>query len=386
MAAGQKVMALAAVLVLGACAAAQPDLGAGATCRVRNTTCVKATNTDYAFQMGAGLLQSIYTLTPERCAVACALQGFTVGAVGGANYCMCDSQPRGTPQPESSCTRKCPGNTTLPCGGASGQLTQFSFECSSNTYRATAWRACGGEPTGCFVDDVTAQLEPFANMPTATPASCAYMCYNLGYAVAGVSMGPIPGNTICSCGRRGTATAGKPAAASSCSAPCSGNKTATCGGVGFVMKVPASCPWWVAGAPRACSIAEPVCTDGYQNGARPLIYNAAMTRNNSHEFCAFYCNALGYARAGVDANSACHCDVSTSVMGTVVDNSRCTGAPCPGNTSESCGGPNTGGLLQYSFACTQVLSRCVDNRCVPAGAAPGLPAAVCSATCGPSDE
>lgn len=117
----------------------------------------------------------------------------------------------------TGCTMPCSGDATQLCGGSNAVLVT-----TNPTTMVQNW-----QPAGCWSDHYpTARMlsGPSTSSGAMTPASCLAYCFSQGQAVAGLEYA-----SQCFCG---SALGGSSAAldASSCSYPCSGNSSATCGG------------------------------------------------------------------------------------------------------------------------------------------------------------
>lgn len=273
---------------------------------------------------------SASTMTTTICKQACQSRGFTYAGTQSGNACWCGNTFTQTQNlmPSSQCSTPCVGNTTQTCGGS----------WRMDVYNATGVRA----PTngvegylGCF-SDFYGTVNSFTFQSNIMSSDiCKKQCKYRGYSIAAID-----GGKTCRCGNKAPVAL---VGLTGCTTPCVGTTTnETCGSS-------SAASTYSTDALTTNAINENLAgPGGYVGCTTDGTKSRALTNNfrwnppnnsNSKRTCLAGCAQLGYAMATMSNGGECTCgslpDWSNGVIYTIdTDCNR----PCPGNSTEMCGG------------------------------------------------
>jgi len=316
---------------------------------------------------------SLYTYTPsatnfkltvEFCATACKAQGFTHAALStptaGNNQCDCGTAASfAAPLTATTCTSACTGGTGKQlCGGTSsfsiyGTGANGLQQVTGTTTKSFAASAAipAAVYLGCYVDSTTSRrLEIKAvNVDTInlTPSKCVAACSAMGLTYAGVEYG-----SECWCsntappawtGAQSTSDRAIFGKYDDCSMACSGATGLACG-AGNRISIYSNGGAQVANSGTATTttlsngyVYQGCAADQYPTGR--VLRTEITVSGNSPLVCSNACATLGYVYAGVEFGTQCFC--ASSFTGTLPGNIEPScNMPCPGSTTEFCGGSN----------------------------------------------
>lgn len=203
-----------------------------------------------------------------------------------------------------------------------------------------------GFPLGCWLEGSTrrALQDAWFEDDNMTPLMCSQLCGN--YTLFGLEYGG-----QCTCGNNIIPGRAFPVADSSCTIPCAGNSSLSCGGSGafyIYQQLPPPPPppsglfSNVSFTPGGC-LAEP------PNGARALNAYVLADPSMTPAFCAEICGLSNYLYYGVEYGNECWCDNSITSGAAFVDPSKCN-LSCAGDATQSCGGTLTMNLWNGTYS------------------------------------
>lgn len=172
-------------------------------------------------------------MTVGLCATLCQSNGYTVSGVEYSTQCFCGNQiinGGALAKTDKDCAMTCGGDSTQTCGGpnrlsvySNGTIQTIGIPVPQ-TSGLGEWRY-----EGCYTDSVNGKTLPnqiiLANNNSAQ--SCLGLCKSYGYPVGGMEYG-----RECYCGDPSDVTAAMSTkvAEGDCTAACTGNASAICGG------------------------------------------------------------------------------------------------------------------------------------------------------------
>nr|XP_036580691.1 WSC domain-containing protein [Colletotrichum truncatum]KAF6788686.1 WSC domain-containing protein [Colletotrichum truncatum] len=313
-------------------------------------------------------------MTIEKCVAFCA--GYTFAGVEWSRECWCGNSfmPGSKVAPSSDCSMTCTGNKFQYCGegnrlsvytiGDAKQIESSSSSSSASTSVLSATRSATGstsstsasatpsaaanllpagwERRGCWVDNANGRILPFQAPEDAklTIAKCAQYCESKGYTVAGAEW-----FTQCFCGNAIYGGGVETTDIASCSTPCGGNDTETCGGPNRMNIISKGVPvTYAPPVPQKSGLngswTYEGCVEDNVGGKRTFgqqtIYAGTLTAG----LCLDACAKFGYMAAGLEYGEECYCGDPANIAtagAKFVDESRCS-ITCAGNATGICGG------------------------------------------------
>jgi hypothetical protein len=187
------------------------------------------------------------------------------------------------------------------------------------------------QPTGslgCWYEGTRGRALPLQYIaPDMTVAKCAAYC--AAYAFYGLEYAD-----ECYCGNA-IINGAYQTEASACDTPCGGNSSQVCGGNNLLSIYQSNVPGG-AGGPAPYTYAAVGCYAEPAQG-RALQRVIASTQQTL-EGCFGTCSNGQFAYAGLETGQECWCGNALNPAATPVAASYCD-MPCPGNSSQICGGP-----------------------------------------------
>lgn len=189
---------------------------------------------------------------------------------------------------------------------------------------------------GCFEDPSSPEraLLYNSNLPTdaMTVEKCVAFCKGNLYEYAGLEY---YGQCFC-----GSSVNGPQLPESSCTFPCTGNSSQTCGG-NDIISVYQDPTFPIVDDTTISDFQSIGCYSEGSNG-RSLAWRQDQVSSTSLtiESCLSACKKGGYSFAGVEFAQECYCGVVLGNGTLPVDSSQCN-MPCTGDDSETCGGRGT---------------------------------------------
>lgn len=273
---------------------------------------------------------SASTMNTTICKQACQVRGFPYAGTQSGNQCWCASEFTQSQNlmPSSQCATPCAGDASQTCGG----------NWRMDVYNATGVRA----PTngvqgylGCYSDFYNTVNSFTFQSNIMSSDICKKQCKYRGFKIAAIDSGK-----TCRCGNTQPVTL---VGLTGCTTPCVGTTTnETCGSS-------SAASTYSTDAITTNAINENLAGAGGYVGcttdgklARALTKNFRWnppTNTNSKQTCLAGCAQLGYPMAAMSNGIECTCgtlpDWNNGVIYTIdTDCNR----PCPGNSSETCGG------------------------------------------------
>jgi hypothetical protein len=175
------------------------------------------------------------TLTPQKCAQACAAKGYKISGTEWAQQCFCGNQiinggKKATA--ETECNTPCSGDTKQMCGagGRMSIVSQGAPEIVLPPAVQTGGLIGSWTYTGCYQDNVNDKRTFYWQLyfpGTMTANLCLARCQKYGYMAAGLEYGE-----ECYCGDpQNIVTSGSQKLPDAqCDVLCAGNSSAYCGG------------------------------------------------------------------------------------------------------------------------------------------------------------
>lgn len=236
---------------------------------------------------------------------------------------------------------------------------------------------------GCFSDLSSPRALLFSGPSTSnmTVETCVAFCKGNDYKYAGLEY-----YKECFCG---VSVNGPQVNESSCSFPCTGDKTETCGGNDFINIYQDTTFPTVDNT--VISDYKPMGCYSEGSSGRSLAWrqNQINATTMTVESCLFACKGGGFSFAGVEFGQECYCGVVLG-NGTLPLSSTSCNMPCAGNSSETCGGRSTLNLyvakdLESTQPCnggglSSSSSSIVTSTTTSLGSSSSLPAAATSSS------
>lgn len=258
-------------------------------------------------------------MTIETCKAGCAQFGYDFAGVQNKNVCNCgNTAPSSRRMPHENCDNRCGGDNTQFCG-SSGFMDVFDIKDfdAGETSSSASYK-------GCFQDTSNPRgLSSYVwSSDSMTKEACRSSCKELGpYTLAGVQNG-----NQCYCGNAWAA--GKILPDSSCSTPCKGNTTTTCGGS------MTSAVYNTTTAPDIRKTKPEGWAGCYPSSAFSLGFYGSSGMTNAN--CQASCATQGFAYSGVRSGTNCYCAQTLPEASKRSPGVLCN-QPCAGNSSETCG-------------------------------------------------
>ncbi|TVY83567.1 WSC domain-containing protein [Lachnellula suecica] len=302
-------------------------------------------------------------MTEESCIAYCNTNNFAYAGTEYSTQCYCgnDLASGSTTAANTDCDMACSGNSTEPCGGPN----RLSLFWSGKTVAAPANELTIGNYNyyGCMSEATNGRALASASSSgsTMTNEVCASFCS--AYAYFGTEYGD-----ECYCGNSFSAGS-TPALTSDCSMACAADSSEFCGASNRLTvyarngtsNSPSSTGTATTAASATATVAAPTgfpagwtsqgCWVDGANG-RILTHQQADNNNNTLQICAQACYSQGYSIAGTEYGVQCFCDNYIYAGGALAASQTDCNDPCPGATSENCGGGNR--MTIYSNSTPQV--------------------------------
>ncbi|KAK9789619.1 hypothetical protein SCARD494_08890 [Seiridium cardinale] len=247
-----------------------------------------------------------------------------------------------TAQISTTTTTKAPatssGTTNTATGAGPGTAVSSSAAAASGL-------PAGWTSQGCWLDGPNGRIMPTFQAPdsqTLTPQSCAQLCFSKGYNVSGTEYA-----AQCFCSNAIYNGGAKASDQTKCNTACSGDKTATCGGAGYLSIISnGPPPTYQPPTPQTGGLNDTWtyqgCFPDNLNNKRTLPWQLYLPGTLTASNCLYQCGQFGYMAAGMEYGEECYCgdpqDVS-AVGATKQPEIDCNIA-CAGNASAICGGGN----------------------------------------------
>lgn len=264
------------------------------------------------------------TMTTESCYSICKDYKFFGTERGSEYYCGNAISSLAT-RNAVECKTPCKGNGNEACGSSS-HISIYRYK---DYVQASAVTVPGAAYVGCALDNTSARVlaEKRQDSDKMTPAKCLSICS--GYSYFGIEH-----SRECYCGNKKPVTFDSKY---SCNTPCSGDKSALCGGPSHLTVYQPKL------ARRGTESIEPsigVVPSAAHIGCAPDSSQRVMNEKQvtddptmTPQKCSSSCESYKYF--GVEGGNQCYC--SNTKPTSFVDNMNCNEA-CSGNPSELCGG------------------------------------------------
>ncbi|CAM9602454.1 unnamed protein product, partial [Sphacelaria rigidula] len=266
-------------------------------------------------------------MTPTVCAAYCT--GYAIFATQYGRECWCGAA--GTDVAiigEGTCDIPCEGDSSLTCGGFY-TFNAYAMPTTGPTPAPTPAPTIYPASLGCYTDKRDGRV--LSNMLTSdnmTPLVCGSYCR--GYAYFGTQYG-----SECWCGAAGTEF-DKYGTSTSCTVPCAGDSSATCGGsYAFELYITPAAP---SPAPSTAPTPAPTlyldlgCFKDLRDSR--VFANPLTDDSMTYAVCAAHCSAYTYF--GVQYGKECWCGAAGTIFD--INGSATCDIPCAGDSSAICGG------------------------------------------------
>ncbi|WVQ79634.1 hypothetical protein IAT38_001734 [Cryptococcus sp. DSM 104549] len=281
-------------------------------------------------------------MTQATCASYCGDKGYTLAGIEYASECWCGdilSNGASLLSTSTACTMSCSGDSTSICGGGNA-LTLIVSDKAVATLNAALTGRLVTLPTGWSAAATTCVSEgtsgrALASASTAsddmTIETCLNFCGNKGFQYAGIEYG-----RECYCGNSLVNGASLTLPSTGCSVACAGDDTTVCGG-GNALSLYVN-PSLALDLTHINGYAYQGCM--MEVSGRAFTNTSAYGSDMTIEKCTTVCADAGLPLAGIEYGSECYCG-STFANGASLDllSTQCT-MNCPGDETETCGGPN----------------------------------------------
>ena len=266
-------------------------------------------------------------MSPSACKTTCAGRGFAYSGVQNGYECYCDNKIGGIGKqvPSSQCSVACTGNSAQKCG-ASWRLSVYS----TGSNGTTPAPAVVGKSIACYQDFNTLDgANYYSDYMSAN--LCLPWCKAKGFSLGGMS------GRQCRCGNTSPTIV---AARTTCSLPCSGNSTQTCGSSSGYADVWSTATVFAANANPYTTPDNKGYMGCWTDGASRLLTGSVFYSNSlTPATCAANCAGSKYTFAGLQNGNECRCgntlDPKTTYYRT--GENECPKA-CTGDANTKCGG------------------------------------------------
>jgi len=315
---------------------------------------------DTSFMLDGGYSFIDTAVSVSSCTAACTKSGYNYAAVGmrdGRWDCQCGTgvNNRASVYP-GMCTSPCPGNSKELCGASS--VHSIYYAPPGTTVNSTVPANADPSYVGCYYPAGSTSLSSKITFQytdsSLTTEGCLQICANKNATWAATS-----GGRNCMCGEDYAIGSGYYQDQNSCNSPCAGNNTQMCGwNYGYsVYNVTAS-----SFTPE--KLQHPAGWQGCFSdpGMGGLTAFSWVRDDMTPQQCTYGCGELGYKRAGVIFGNRCRCGDEWK-GGALYPYTSCQ-TPCPGNSTETCGGNYNTEVYDTSVVAAQIKA---DAAAKPAG-------------------
>uniref|UniRef100_A0A914DU60 WSC domain-containing protein n=1 Tax=Acrobeloides nanus TaxID=290746 RepID=A0A914DU60_9BILA len=268
------------------------------------------------------------------CAQYCLENGFLFSGTENAIQCWCGNFfnfQTARLVSSGNCNSPCPGNSSQTCGRL-GYVQAYStslVNCfTTTTISTTTLSTTTTTPVcttlnsymGCYMDNNTILQAYLGSTTLNSPSNCLQACQTAGF------LGE------------------KAASDSTCNITCSGDSTSICGGSNALSIYSTDCTTTEIPCSFNCSGAFIGCFQcsgtavGCGNSVVQVLNQGFITFPNNDEVgCAQYCLENGFLYSGTENFRACWCGNFFNFQTARLVSSGSCNAPCPGNSSQTCG-------------------------------------------------
>ncbi|BFZ57336.1 hypothetical protein PYCC9005_004388 [Savitreella phatthalungensis] len=273
------------------------------------------------------------SMTNDMCRSFCITRGFAYAATEYGRECYCSALAPTTTA--SNCDMKCAGGSGI-CGG-SNALAVYKYPVMPQASAMPVVLPSNWSAVGCRSDATNWRVLTTYSYKDdqMTIQKCLSTCQDLGLNLAGLEY-----STECYCGMDQLVWDQQ---SSSCTMPCGGDISTTCGGPNALQV------YKYAGPAASRAILQSTTASGAKYSfagcwsdawpsSRVLKGAQAPSGNGSPGLCTSYCHSRGFPIAGIENGDQCFCD--TSMLGASRFRDDACNAPCALSATALCGAAN----------------------------------------------